>query len=80
MKLKSLKIHIQHSPINGDPNEWIMDIQADGDFHREISLKASTVDALVYGLEAVIKEIRYGQFKTLWSEVFKSTGESAAGL
>ena len=80
MNLKSLKIHIQHSPITGDPDEWIMDVQADGDVHKETSFKAPSLKVLLDNLSSAINEVRYERCKTLRPEVFQSTGEPAAGV
>lgn len=58
MKLKSLKIHIQHAPIAGDPKEWVMDFRAefeDGS-HKESSWNAFSEHDLIASIPDVLKK------------------------
>jgi hypothetical protein len=62
MKLKSLKIHIQHSPINGDPNEWIMDMRVETGTDRkrdfvESSWKSASCETMMLGIPEALKSM-----------------------
>jgi len=57
MNLKLIKIVIQHAPIAGDPDEWVMDIQlemADGT-RKFSSWKSSSDSGSISAIPGVIE-------------------------